>query len=312
MTRKYTWEVSGPGEPWDQRHKVLDPNGPGPRAPDVFPDPIEYRPAYKVPVILKYWSHAIEDISKMIVDHTARRDGFLSPGQRRARDLALQENRVGKDPIDVLWAYFSIFNDTFFAGQIRERAATNDIDGIAIDLEVVDEAQAKEIGGGTTFVGICYSVMDYKAKTKTHTIYINENYTIDEMLGTLAHEMVHLIFKLYILDDEEYVRTSWHCTAWQAAARAIEVATSPHPAGHDWLDLNLDLGRETSAISDVVLAGYKEPTDLEIQEMGFEVPMFKQHLEHSRSVQTSRRQEAQRKTATQWKAIDEELSYLTR
>ncbi|KAB8303100.1 hypothetical protein EYC80_004552 [Monilinia laxa] len=156
-------------------------------------------------------------------------------------------------------------------------------------LELVsNDARAEEVNLGDN-LGITSHVDS--GYFRTTTIYIrdirtgdiNEVFTkvVIEMLGTLAHEMIHAMESMYHMytADEENVDRAWHCTPWQEVARAIERATSGSPVGHNWLGMKLDLGREESAVSDVVLRGYKEPTALELHAMEFDVEKFRRHVD---------------------------------
>ncbi|QSZ32564.1 hypothetical protein DSL72_002142 [Monilinia vaccinii-corymbosi] len=311
------WVNSGPGGPWDEKYPVLPPENPGHRAPEPA-EPIVYTGNPAAPYILKPASHTVADISEMIVRHTEERGSSFALNYR---DTALRLSQVlvqGNLPaVVVLKDYFEFFNEVFFGGMIKDSIVTEFADDEwknIFKLELVsDNAQGNEVSLGDN-LGITSHVDS--GYFRTTTIYIKDIRTgdIDEvfaevmirMLGTLAHEMIHAMEKLYHMytEDEENVRRACHCNYWQVAARAIERATSGAPLGHYWLGMELDLGREVSAVSDIVLEGYKEPTALELQEMGFDAQVFKQHVNRwSRSIELKRK-------AAQWAPINEALKYM--
>ncbi|KAG4029538.1 hypothetical protein MFRU_015g00790 [Monilinia fructicola] len=286
------WVNSGPGGPWDEKYPLLPPGHPGLRPPEPA-EPVVYTGDSLSPYILKPASHSLADIFEMIVRHTDQRGREFTLKHwgtaSRLRQVLAQDNLPAEI---VLKQFFDFFNEAFFGGMIKDSIvadfAVNEWKNI-FKLELVsDDARAEEVNlvdnlGITSHVDSGYF--------RTTTIYIRDIRTGDidevfakvmiEMLGTLAHEMIHAMERMYHMytADEENVERASHCTSWQEVARAIERATSGIPAGHNWLALKLDLGREESAVSDVVLWGYKEPTALELQVMGFDVEKFRQHAD---------------------------------
>ncbi|ESZ91416.1 hypothetical protein SBOR_8197 [Sclerotinia borealis F-4128] len=255
------WVTSGRGGPWDMKYRYYSPGHPGHRAPGEPTVPIIYTGNPSEPYTLKPLSHSFEDIFEMIMHHTKLKDDATTEGcWRQAYTLLSESFPLNEDPDVVFKDFFEIFNGFFFGGMVKNSVVAEFADDEwknIVEFEfVVDEARAIKVGLESN-LGIT-SYVDSKC-FRTTTIYIrdvrtgsaDDDYTevMIGMLGTLAHEMIHAMERMYMMytPDDEGVDRADHCTVWQGAAIAIEEATSGLPDGPDWFDLKLDLGRESSA-----------------------------------------------------------------
>ncbi|KAJ8057879.1 hypothetical protein OCU04_013062 [Sclerotinia nivalis] len=309
----YTFETTGAGGPWDKKYAVLDPMGPGMRIDD-FPDPITYTNHPASPYILRPERHKLADVAEFVVQHASRRGSNLTFHHIQARNSLAQyapgPGRFDNDPREVLKSYFPIFNMAFFGGQLVDWSKAPDRCAYGIKVELIDRARARQLGPEAyDFVGITNT--KGVGDVRVTTIYIldrrtgaeDEDYEaiMTHMLGSLAHEMIHAMIDMYKM-DEEYVDRASHCTAWQLAARAIEMAS----VEFDWLNLKLDLGREDSLLVETTVWGYKFPREDELQVMGLNP------IESRLRLLSSNGHEALvKEKAASWKEINDQLSHLT-
>ncbi|TGO59560.1 hypothetical protein BCON_0043g00180 [Botryotinia convoluta] len=270
-----------PYGPWDEKYPQLDPGNPGLRSPGPT-EPIVYPYNPGDPYIMKPVSHSWADVSAMIVHcvHSSSQDIESHP----IYDQLYQSINFNRDPNIVLVQYTEIYNHLFFGGMAKssvvEYFADHEVK-IIFNLELVsDRARAKKVGLNDN-LGL--TIGSFRGKFNHVTIYILNGrilhpdwyyyQVIIDMLGTLAHEMIHAMQVMYTnyTGDGLGIIYAPHSTNFQKAAQAIEQATRDPPEGEGWIYPEIELGRDWAVLHDILFDKYKEPTDTEIRNMGLNV-----------------------------------------
>ncbi|THV51575.1 hypothetical protein BGAL_0106g00150 [Botrytis galanthina] len=293
------WSTTSSG-PWDEKYPQLDTGNSGP-PPPIPTEPIVYPENFGGPFIMKPISHSWADVSEMIL-HCVRRSQTIKYHPAWDQLLQLYQSITYiKDRETVLTIYKNIYNEMFFGGMVKssvvEESADDEIK-IIFDLELVsnlERARAVNLdldnGSGPN---LGRAEANFEHGINRVTIYILDVVTshpetdchkaISQMLGTLAHEMIHAMQFMYAKhpDDGPGIMYATHGTNFQKAAQAIEQATRDPSGGDGWIFPKIELGRNWAVVCDILDENFKEPTDAEIRNMGSDVEelrgMFLEHL----------------------------------
>ncbi|TGO40881.1 hypothetical protein BHYA_0030g00480 [Botrytis hyacinthi] len=293
------WSTTSSGS-WDEKYPQLDTGNSGLPSP-IPTEPIVYPENPGDPFIMKPVSHSWADVSEMIL-HCARRSQNIK--YHPVCDQLLQFHQLitsNQDPKIVLTTYAKIYNLAFFGGMVKssvvEESADDEIK-IIFDLELVSgHARAREVkldldNGLGPNLGLAKGIFDCRINRVTIyildvvTFYPVQDYheAISQMLGTLAHEMIHAVqftYTKYPRDGLGIIYAA-HGTNFQKAAQAIEQATSDPSGGEGWIYPKIELGRNWAVLCDIRYEKFKEPTDAEIRNMGLDVgelrEIFRVHL----------------------------------
>ncbi|KAF7932530.1 uncharacterized protein EAE98_003829 [Botrytis deweyae] len=295
------WSTTSSGS-WDEKYPQLDTGNPG--LPSPIPTELIFYPENPGdPFIMKPVSHSWADVSEMIL-HCVRRSQNIEYHpvcDQSLRSLQLCQSIASiQDPETdltiqytkfVLATYTRIYNQLFFGGMVKssvvEESADEEIK-IIFELHLVSDLD----NGLGPNLGLAKGVFD--GRINRVTIYILDLVTlyprrhchevISQMLGTLAHEMVHAMQLMYTKYPGDGLGTIYapHGTNFQKAAQAIEQATRDPSGGEGWIYPKIKLGRDWGVFGDILRENYKEPTDAEIRNMGLDVEklrgIFREHL----------------------------------
>ncbi|TGO26539.1 hypothetical protein BPAE_0057g00150 [Botrytis paeoniae] len=263
------WSTISSGS-WDEKYPQLDPGNPGLQSPGPT-EPIFYPDNPGDPYIMKPVSHSWADVSEMIVHcvHSSSQDIESHP----IYDQMYQSIKFNPDLNIVLVQYMEIYNHVFFGGLVKgsvvEYFADDEVK-IIFNLDLVsDHSRAKEVWLNDN-LGL--TVGSFRGEFNHVTIYILDGRilhpswdyckVISDVLGTLAHEMIHAMQFMYTkyTGDGLGILYAPHGTNFQKAAQAIEQATRDPSGGEGWIYLKIELGRD-----------WGEPIDTEIRNMGLDV-----------------------------------------
>ncbi|KAF7946476.1 hypothetical protein EAE96_009474 [Botrytis aclada] len=279
-SQRYT----NPSGPWDEKYPELslDPGRPSP-SPTI---PIVYPKNPGDPYIMKSLSHSWPDVSNMIVH---RVHSWKDVESHPIYDQLNQSIEFNQDPYIVLVQFMEIYNDIFFAGMIKSSFVgdfAHGVDEINFNLELVSDGAhpvVVELDGswGLTdgsFDGEFFHVTIYIVDRRSEMPNRGYHEVIVDMLGALAHEMIHAMEFMYAKDADGQLGVIYapHGSHFQKAAQAIEQATGESPEGEGWIYPKIELDRESHVALDVVSDGYEEPTDTELQNMGLDVGKFRE------------------------------------
>ncbi|TEY37129.1 hypothetical protein BOTCAL_0532g00030 [Botryotinia calthae] len=280
MSNQWSTKPSGP---WDEKYLDLDPGNPNLRTPGPT-EPIFYPQNPGDPYIMKPVSHSWADISGMIVQCANSRKDITS---RPIYYQLCQSIYFNRDPNIILLQFKEIYNHLFFGGMVETSTMKGFVDDevkIIFSLEIVsDRARAAEVGlndalGLTTgfSCGRFQCVTIYILDRRTQMPGWNYFEVIIEMLGTLAHEMIHAMELMYTKYRGEKIGIAYapHGAKFQKAAQAIEQATGYQ----GWTWPVIELGRDWSVVCDVFFYKYKEPTDTEFRNMGLDAEKIRKIL----------------------------------
>ncbi|KAF7939667.1 hypothetical protein BELL_0671g00010 [Botrytis elliptica] len=291
------WSTTSSGS-WDEKYPQLDTGNPS--LPSPIPTELIFYPENPGdPFIMKPLSHSWADVSEMIL-HCVRRSQNIEYHPVCDQSLQLYQSIASiQDPEAVLTiqytkfvlaTYTRIYNQLFFGGMVKssvvEESADDEIK-IMFELHLVsDDVQARELelildNGLGLNLGRAKGTFD--GRINRVTIYILDLVTlyprrhchevISQMLGTLAHEMVHAMQFMYTKYPGDGLGTIYapHGTNFQKAAQAIEQATRDPLEEEGWIYPKIELGRDMGVFCDIFFENYKEPTDAEIRNMGLDV-----------------------------------------
>lgn len=246
----------------------------------------------KAPLIaydLKPRSYTKQAVSEFVVWYTQRKHMTYAKKvtEDRIKGWGRPENNLRLSPSDVLVCYYVIFNDLFFAALLTAQRG-----GFACKIQLIERGSEEETKFGLqNALGKCDVQFNPATNLCVCTIYIvnrlgdrslqSRNEAYQNMLGTLAHEMLHAMFFRCVLLEEGHEKIPSHCKAFQDAAYAIEQATSTS-CGFEWLQLNLDLGGRWCLASDIVLEGYERPEEQEMRAMPFSLTEFEEDINQLR------------------------------
>ncbi|KAM0167780.1 hypothetical protein ACHAQE_000169 [Botrytis cinerea] len=280
MSNQWSTKPSGP---WDEKYLELDPGNPNLRTPGPA-EPILYPQNPGDLYIMKPVSHSWADISEMIVHCANSKKDITS---RSIYDQLCQAIYFNHDPTTILLQFKEIYNHLFFGDMIKNSTMKNFVDDevkIIFNLEIVsDRARAVGVGlndalGLTTgfpcgrFRCVTIYILDRRAQMPGLSYFE----VIIEMLGTLAHEMIHAMEFMYTKYRGEEIGITYapHGANFQKAAQAIEQATGYQ----GWTWPVIELGRDWAVIQDVFFYKYKEPTDAEFRNMGLDAEKIRKIL----------------------------------
>ncbi|KAF5869606.1 uncharacterized protein Bfra_010803 [Botrytis fragariae] len=276
------WSTTSSGS-WDEKYPQLDPANLGLPLP-IPTEPIVYPENPGDLYIMKPVSHSWADVSEMILHcvHSSSQDIKYHP----VCDQLYQLINSIRDPNTVLEHYAKIYNHLFFGGMVRSSVVEDSADDeikIIYDLELVsDDIRAGEVRLNLdNNLGLTKGIFDGRINRVTIyildvlTLHLERDYheVVSEMLGTLAHEMIHAMQLMYTKypGDELGVIYATHGTNFQKAAQAIEQATRNPSGGEGWIYPKIEVGRYWGVFYDIRFEKYKEPTDTEIRNMGLDV-----------------------------------------
>ncbi|KAF7882677.1 uncharacterized protein EAF02_006040 [Botrytis sinoallii] len=241
------WSTTSSGS-WDEKYPQLDTGNRG--LPSPIPTELIFYPENPGdPFIMKPVSHSWADVSEMIL-HCVRRsqnieyhpvcDQSLQLYQLIASIQDTETVLTIQDTKFVLATYTRIYNQLFFGGMVKssvvEESADDEIK-IIFDLHLVsDDVRAREVesildNGLGLNLGLAKGIFD--GRINRVTIYILDLVTlypgrhchevISQMLGTLAHEMVHAIQLMYTKYPRDGLGTIYapHATNFQKLRKPL-------------------------------------------------------------------------------------------
>ncbi|KAF7940680.1 uncharacterized protein EAE97_006866 [Botrytis byssoidea] len=223
--------------PWDEKY----PHGsPGPPSTSSN-EPILYPDNPRGTYIMKLLSHSWTDVSEMIAHcvRSSSQDIKYHP----ICALLCRSINYNQDLGIILAQYMNIYNHLFFGRMVKSSAmddsADNEVKIIFSQELVTDELQAEEVELND-YLGLIKS--SFEDGFNRVTIYILDTRSvrpgwsyheiIREMLGTLAHEMIHAVHFMYT--KYTGIRYATHGTNFQRAAQAIEQANRVSSGGERW------------------------------------------------------------------------------
>lgn len=216
----------------------------------------------------KQGRHNSRNLADLIISFSKHRGSTLSDSQNSALNSFYTKpeydlrDHIQFSTAEVVSAYFSLFDDLFFFGSLRDRC------NLALDRE---ESSYTGSRGQMTLIGtevrIKRRVLGLVEKTfgeQGWTIVLNpprEEFPgryamMKAYVETLLHEMIHAFLELWTCDHKgcidgfEKLGKSRHGKVWQEVALAIE--DSVRDAG--FLNLDLYLNRETSLALEIVIS----------------------------------------------------------
>ncbi|KAF7896211.1 hypothetical protein EAF00_006225 [Botryotinia globosa] len=292
------WYATSSG-PWDEKYPQLDTGNSALPSP-IPTEPIAYPENPCDSFIMKPVSHSWADVSEMILN-CVRRSQIIKYHLDYDQLLQFYQPFTSiLDPKTILTTYKDIYNHFFFGGMVKSSVVKESADDkikIIFDLELVSVLdRARKVGlesdNGALNLGLAQGNLD--GNINRVTIYILDvvafnpvrdyHEAISQMLGTLAHEMIHAMQFMYTRYPSDGPGTMYatHGTNFQKAAQAIEQATRDASGGEGWIYPKIELNREWAVLCDIGYENYKEPTDTEIRNMGLDVEelrkLFRKHL----------------------------------
>ncbi|TGO12985.1 hypothetical protein BTUL_0079g00460 [Botrytis tulipae] len=294
------WFATSSG-PWDEKYPQLDTGNSGLPSPPIPTELIGYPENDGDPFIMKPVSHSWADVSEMIL-HRVRRSQNIKYHPVCDQLFQFYQSATSiRDTNTVLATYTKIYNHFFFGGMVKSSVVEKSADDkikIIFGLELVSGLdRAREVGlnsGNGLALNLGLAQGEFDGKINRVTIYILDVVTfypvrdyheaISQMLGTLAHEMIHAMQFMYTKypSDGPGIMYATHGTNFQKAAQAIEQVTRDLLGGEGWIYPKIELGRNWAVLCDIRYANFKEPTDAEIRNMGLDVEelreIFRVHL----------------------------------
>ncbi|TGO84820.1 hypothetical protein BPOR_0461g00010 [Botrytis porri] len=281
------WSTTSSGS-WDEKYPQLKPGNRGLPSTSLT-EPIVYPENPGDTYIMKPVSHSWADVSEMILHcvHSSSQDIESHP----IHNQLYQSIGFDQDLSTVLVKFMEIYNVLFFGGMVKSSVVENSADDeyeIIFNLELVSNGTRAEKVELYNDLGLTTGSLD--GRSNSVTIYIRDGrilqpnwdfcQVISEMLGTLAHEMIRAMQFMYTKCPGcglgiEY---AMHGTNFQKVAQAIEQATRDPSGGKGWIYPKIELGREWGVYYDIKEFEYKEPTDMEIRNMRFDVEYLRKIL----------------------------------
>ncbi|KAF8863873.1 hypothetical protein BDZ45DRAFT_761258 [Acephala macrosclerotiorum] len=190
-----------------------------------------------------------------------------APRQQRALNkLRLQGtwNLGNTNNLLDLTRWFTIFNNAFFGGLLAGYC----------ELEYWDEKAMSDRYDNEYLLGFAQRRVRL-GKPECLIVVLEcsndlSNYLIKDILETLLHEMVHVIFMVYqcLSDPEPIDHQGSHHVYWQLASDAIEDVVKV--SGQTEFGMGLGLGREKALAADIN-GGYLFPTDVKLRILNLDI-----------------------------------------